>query len=121
MAIGTAISVGSSLLGGIFGSRSAKKAARQRAEAIKQAYGQFRDPSEIFGQQYGDTGIYGDPAMSTILGREAELIPQFQELAEQRARGVRDIQEESKLRQLGLLGEYGADIRGTLEDPRLAQ
>jgi len=121
MAIGTAVAVGSQILGGIFGSRSAKKAARQRAAAIKSAYGQFRDPSEIFGQQYGDTGLYGDPAMSAILGREAELIPQFQELAEQRARGVRDIQEESKLRQLGLLGEYGADIRGTLEDPRLAQ
>lgn len=121
MAIGTAISVGSSLLGGIFGSRSAKKAARQRAAAIRQAYGQFRDPSEIFTQQYGDEGLYGDTAMSAILGRERELIPQFQELAEMRARGVRDIQEESKLRQLGLLGEYGADIRGTLEDPRLAQ
>lgn len=118
---GTAISIGGKLLGGIFGSRSAKKAARQRAAAIKQAYGQFRDPSEIFTQQYGDEGIYGDPAMSTILGREAELIPQFQELAEQRARGVRDIQEESKLRQLGLLGQYGADIRSTLEDPRMAQ
>ena len=118
---GTAISIGSSLLGGIFGSRKAKKAARQREAAIRKAYGQFRDPSEIFGQQYGDTGIYGDPAMSTILGREAELIPQFQELAEQRARGVRDIQEESKLRQLGLLGQCGADIRSTLEDPRMAQ
>ena len=121
MAIGTAIAVGSKLLGGIFGSRSAKKAARQRAAAIRQAYGQFRDPSEIFTQQYGDEGLYGDTAMSAILGRERELIPQFQELAEMRARGVRDIQEESKLRQLGLLGEYGADIRGTLEDPRLAQ
>lgn len=117
----TAISIGSSLLGGIFGSRKAKKAARQKAAAIRSAYEQFRDPSEIFTQQYGEEGIYGDPAMSAILGRERELIPQFQELAEQRARGVRDIQEESKLRQLGLLGEYGADIRGTLEDPRLAQ
>ena len=118
---GTAISIGSSLLGGIFGRRKAKKAARQRAAAIRSAYEQFRDPSQIFTQQYGDEGLYGDTAMSAILGRERELIPQFQELAEMRARGVRDIQEESKLRQLGLLGEYGADIRGTLEDPRLAQ
>ena len=121
MAIGTALTVGSQILGGLFGSSRAKKAARQRAAAIKSAYGQFRDPSEIFTQQYGEEGLYGDPAMSAILGRERELIPQFQELAEQRARGVRDIQEESKLRQLGLLGEYGADIRSTLEDPRLAQ
>ena len=117
----TAVAVGSSLLGGIFGSRSAKKAAKQRAAAIRSAYGQFRDPSEIFTQQYGDEGLYGDPAMSAILGRERELIPQFQELAEMRARGVRDIQEESKLRQLGLLGQYGEDIRSTLEDPRMAQ
>jgi hypothetical protein len=117
----TAVAVGSSLLGGIFGSRSAKKAAKQRAAAIRSAYGQFRDPSEIFTQQYGDEGLYGDTAMSAILGRERELIPQFQELAEMRARGVRDIQEESKLRQLGLLGQYGEDIRSTLEDPRMAQ
>ncbi len=119
--LGTAFSVGSSLLGGLFGKSKAKRAARQREAAIRNAYGQFRDPSEIFGQQYGDTGIYGDPAMSTILGKEAELIPQFQELAELRARGIRDIQEESKLRQLNLLGQYGADIRETLEDPRMAQ
>ena len=118
---GTAISIGGSILGGLFGRSRAKKAARQRAAAIKSAYGKFRDPSEIFTQQYGEEGLYGDTAMSAILGKERELIPQFQELAEMRARGVRDIQEESKLRQLGLLGEYGADIRGTLEDPRLSQ
>ena len=59
--------------------------------------------------------------MGAILGAEREFIPQFQELAELRARGIRGIQEESKLRQLGLLGELGADIRGTLEDPRLAR
>ncbi len=118
--LGTAFSVGSSLLGGIFGSRGAKKAARQRAAALRKAYSQFRSPEDIIEQQYGD-GLYGEQAMSAILGREAELIPQFQELAELRARGIRDIQEESKLRQLGLLGEYGADIRETLEDPRLAQ
>jgi hypothetical protein len=117
---GTAISIGSSLLGGLFGRSRAKRAARERAAALRKAYSQFRSPEDIIEQQYGD-GLYGDPAMSAILGRERELIPQFQELAEQRARGVRDIQEESKLRQLGLLGEYGADIRGTLEDPRLAQ
>jgi hypothetical protein len=116
----TAISLGSTVLGGIFGRRSAKKAARQRAEALRRAYGEFRSPEEIIQEQY-TTGLYGEDPMSTIIGRERELIPQFQELAGLRARGIRDIQEESKLRQLGLLGELGGDIRGTLEDPRLAR
>ena len=116
----TAFKIGGNILGGIFGSRKAKKAARQRAKALRKAYSQFRSPEDIIEQQYGD-GLYGEQAMGAILGREAELIPQFQELAELRARGIRDIQEESKLRQLDLLGEYGADIRETLEDPRLAQ
>jgi len=116
----TAISIGSSILGGIFGSSKAKKAARQREAAIRNAYAKFRTPQDIIEQQYTD-GLYGQQAMGAILGREAELIPQFQELSELRARGIRDIQEESKLRQLDLLGQYGADIRGTLEDPRLAK
>ena len=118
--LGTAFSIGSNILGGIFGSKKAKKAARQRAASLRRAYSQFRSPEDILAQQYGD-GLYGQRAMDAILGREAELIPKFQELAELRARGIRDIQEESKLRQLGLLGEYGADIREILEDPRLAQ
>jgi len=118
--LGTAFSIGSNVLGGIFGSRKAKKAARQKAAAIRNAYAQFRSPEDIIAEQY-TTGLYGDEPMSTILGREAELIPQFQELAGIRARGIRDIQEESKLRQLGLLGELGGDIRETLEDPRLAR
>ena len=116
----TAIAIGGQVLGGLFGSRSAKKAARQKADALKRAYGEFRSPEDIIAQQYS-TGLYGDEPMGAILGRERELIPQFQELAGIRARGIRDIQEESKLRQLGLLGELGADIRGTLEDPRLAR
>ena len=119
--IGTAISLGSNILGGIFGSSSAKKRARKRAQAIQKAYDQFRSPEALLLAQYGPGGLYSDEAMSVILGREAELIPQFQELAELRARGIRDIQEESKLRQLGLLGELSGDIRSTLEDPRLAR
>ena len=120
MAIETAIAVGGSLLGGLFGASKARKAAKQRAAATKRAYQQFRSPEEIIAEQY-TTGIYGEDPMATILGREAELIPQFQELAGIRARGIRDIQEESKLRQLDLLGQFGADIRSTLEDPRLAR
>ena len=117
----TAIGIGGQILGGIFGSRSARKAARQRAQAIKNAYAQFRDPTALIREQYGDGGIYSPAAMQTILRREEKLIPQFQKLAKTRARGIRDIQEESKLRQLGLLGEYGEEIRETLEDPRTAR
>ena len=105
---------------GIFGSRDAKKAAKRQIGALDRAYDQFRDPEDIIAQQYSE-GLYGDTAMDAILGREAELIPAFQQLSEQRARGLRGIQEESKLRQLGLLGQFGADIRDTLQDPRLAQ
>jgi hypothetical protein len=108
------------VVSGALGSRSARKAADRAAGTIERAYGELRDPSELIREAY-QTGIYSPETMGAILGAEREFIPQFQELAELRARGIRDIQEESKLRQLGLLGQYGADIRGTLEDPRLAK
>ena len=115
------------LIGGavsLIGGRKARKsseASEQRARGdLERAYGELRDPADILRQAYG-TGIYSPETMGSILGAEREFIPQFQELAELRAKGIRGIQEESKLRQLGLLGQYGADIRSTLEDPRLAQ
>ncbi len=115
------------LVGGMMSSRAASKSrkasraaeARSRAD-LRKAYEEIRDPSEIISEAYS-TGLYSPETMGAIIGAERELIPQFQELAELRARGIRGIQEESKLRQLDLLGQYGADIRGTLEDPRLAQ
>lgn len=107
-------------LSGALGASSAQRAADRAAGTIERAYGELRDPSEIISEAY-QTGIYSPETMGAILGAEREFIPQFQELAELRARGIRGIQEESKLRQLGLLGELGADIRGTLEDPRLAR
>ena len=116
----SAISLGSSLLGGLFGSRKAKKAARQRAEAIRRAYGEFRSPEEIIAEQYS-TGLFGEDPMQTILGRERELIPQFQELAAIRAFGIEPVREEAKARQLATLRETSPLIRETLEDPRLAR
>ena len=107
-------------ISGALGSRSARRAGERAAGTIERAYGELRDPSEIISEAY-ETGIYSPETMGAILGAEREFIPQFQELSELRARGIRDIQEESKLRQLGLLGQYGADIRKTLEDPRLAK
>ena len=107
-------------ISGALGSRSARRAGERAAGTIERAYGELRDPSEIISEAY-QTGIYSPETMGAILGAEREFIPQFQELAGLRARGIRDIQEESKLRQLGLLGQYGADIRETLEDPRLAK
>ena len=112
--------IAGSLVSGVLGSRSAKKAADRSATTIERAYGELRDPSKIISEAY-QTGIYSPETMGAILGAERAFIPQFQELAELIARGIRGIQEESKLRQLGLLGELGADIRGTLEDPRLAR
>tara|TARA_Y100000004_G_scaffold78005_1_gene87793 strand:- start:4772 stop:5854 length:1083 start_codon:yes stop_codon:yes gene_type:complete len=114
------IQAGMQVVGGILGDRSARKAAERSQQMLNQALGELRDPSEIIRDAYS-TGIYSTDVMDTILGAERELIPQFQQLAETKARGVRDIQEESKLRQLGLLGQYGQDIRETLEDPRLSQ
>ena len=116
----TAIAIGSNVLGGIFGRRSAKKAARQKAAALRRAYEQFRSPEEIIQEQY-TTGLYGEDPMSTIIGRERELIPQFQELAAMRAFGIEPIREEAKSRQLALLGAASPLIRETLEDPRLAR
>jgi len=108
------------VVSGALADRSAKKAAKRSEQTIQKAYGEVRDPSEIISEAY-QTGIYSPETMGAILGAEREFIPQFQELAGLKARGIRDIQEESKLRQLGLLGQYGADIRSTLEDPRLAK
>lgn len=119
MALGIAAAIGGSLLGGAISSRGARKAASTLGRGYQRAFEAFRSPEETLAQAY-DTGIYGDETMDAILAKESELIPRFQELAEQRARGIRGIQEESKLRQLGLLGQYGDQIRSTLQDPRLA-
>lgn len=113
-------SLGSSLISGITGRRRSKRAERRARALLQQAYDQLRDPSDIISQAY-TSGMYSPGVMGTILGREKELIPQFQELAEMRARGIRGIQEESKLRQLGLLGALGGVSRELLEDPRLAE
>jgi hypothetical protein len=115
------------IVGGLASARSASKArkasraaeARSRAD-LERAFGEIRDPSEIISEAYS-TGIYSPETMGAILGAEREFIPQFQELAEMRARGIRGIQAESKLRQLGMLGLLGGVSRELLEDPRLAE
>ena len=101
--------------------RKASRAAEARSRAdLERAFGEIKGPADLLREAYG-TGIYSPEAMGTLLGRERELIPQFQELAEMRARGIRDIQAESKLRQLGMLGLLGGVSRELLEDPRLAK
>ena len=124
--------VGGSIAGAALNSLSASRGrkesraaeARSRAD-LERAFKQIRDPYSILRGAYGTKGIYGTKAMDTILGRERKLIPQFQELQELRARGavdtLRGVQEESKLRQLGLLGALGGVSRELLEDPRLAE
>jgi hypothetical protein len=119
----TAFAVGGNILGGIFGARSARKAARQRQRAIQAAFGAFRDPSEILGEAYGKDGIYGDDTMFGILGAESKFIPEFQKLQELRGLGAADIistiRDQTKLDQLGFLGQNSQQIRDVLEDPRL--
>jgi hypothetical protein len=115
------------IIGGLVSSRSASKArkasraaeARSRAD-LERAFKQIRSPKRILEQAY-TSGIYSPEVMSTIIGAEERLLPEFQRLGEAAARGVSEFQEASKLRQLGLLGQYGADVRGALEDPRLAR
>ena len=119
------------IIGGVMANRRAKKArrasraaeARSRAD-LERAFREIRDPADILREAYR-TGIYSSGTMGEILGRERQLIPQFQQLQELRATGATDIlrgvQEESKLRQLGLLGALGGVSRELLEDPRLAE
>jgi hypothetical protein len=115
------------IVGGLISSRSASKArkasraseARSRAD-LERAFGEIRDPSDVLREAYG-TGIYSPEVMSTIIGAEERLLPEFQRLGETAARGVSDFSEASKLRQLDLLGRLSGDVRGALEDPRLAR
>ena len=119
------------IVGGLLSSRSARKsrkasrAAEGRSRAdLERAFREIRDPADVLREAYR-TGIYSSGTMGEILGRERQLIPQFQQLQELRATGATDIlrgvQEESKLRQLGLLGALGGVSRELLEDPRLAE
>lgn len=101
--------------------RAAKKAGRQIQKGMQGAIDVQRDPSEILKDFYAPGGMFGADVMSRLLGREKELIPQFQELSRLKAIGGRELQEESKLRQLDLIGQYGDRIRETLEDPRLSK
>ena len=114
-----AIGAGTKVVGGYMASKAAKKAGEQAQRGIQSAIDAQRDPGSILKDFYGSEGMFGSDAMSALLGREKELIPQFQELSRLKATGIRDIQEDSKVRQLGLIGQYGDDIRETLEDPRL--
>ena len=121
IATGTALALGAAgnVASGYMASRAAGKAGKQTQRGIQGAIDAQRDPGSILKDFYGSEGMFGSDAMSALLGREKELIPQFQELSRLKATGIRDIQEDSKVRQLGLIGQYGDDIRETLEDPRL--
>jgi len=115
------------IVGGLISSRSASKdrkasaaaEARSRAD-LERAFKQIRSPKKILEKAY-TSGIYSPELMSTIISTEERLLPQFQRLGETAARGVSDFSEASKLRQLDLLGRLSGDVRGALEDPRLAR
>ena len=112
------------IVGGLISARSASrqasKARKASSKAIEGAIGELRDPTDILRGAY-EKGIYSPEIMDLIIGAEEELLPKFQRLGETAARGVSGFQEASKLRQLDLLGRLGGDVRGALEDPRLAE
>ena len=115
--------VGSAVSGAIskkFGPKVSRGVGGTSAANLEAAYSELRDPSDILREAYG-TGIYSPEVMSTIIGAEERLLPEFQRLGETAARGVSRFQEESKLRQLDLLGRLSGDVRSALEDPRLAR
>ena len=121
----TAVAIGSKLLGGLMGRNRANQAARQRQAAVTRAFDQFRDPTEILTEGFGEQGLYGRGVQDLILGRERDLIGDFVGLQGLRAQEtgdlLGDIRFQDKLTQLGDLQALSPMIRESIQDPRLAQ
>jgi hypothetical protein len=123
LALGTAASVGSQVLG----ARSAKKAAgRARSSqmgAIGAAEEQYRDPSDIFGQIYPE--LYGPATQDIILGAERRLMPEYQALQFERMGMLTPelLQQQRAFQEaeLARVGELAPMAREAIEDPRLAE
>ena len=124
LAVGSsAISIGGSLLGGRKKKKAAKRAARARRAALVAAEREYRDPSVLLSETYGQ--LYGPSTQEAILGAERRLMPQYQELQFERMGMLQptlmDFQREFQEAELGLLGELAPTAREALEDPRLAR
>ena len=118
-----AIGAGTSYLSGRKQKKAAKKARGAQLGAIEAAEGEYRSPSEIYEDVYGE--LYGPSTQDIILGAERRLMPQYQELQFQRMGMLQpelmERQREFQEAELGLLGELAPTAREALEDPRLAR
>ena len=113
--------VGKALGGG--GSQGVTSGTNQM---IDQAVAAQRTPEEIIRATYGPEGFLGQDIQDLIIGRERELLPQYSALQKERAfgqtlgeGGTFDLGEQSRLRELGFMGQYGQQARDLFEDPRL--
>lgn len=122
-AVTGAIGIGSSILGGRKKKKAAKRAAAAQRAALEAAERQYRDPSRLLRETYGQ--LYGPSTQEAILGAERRLMPQYQELQFERMGMLQpelmDFQREFQEAELGLLGELAPTAREALEDPRLAR
>ena len=119
----TAASAGSSYLAGRKQKKAAKKSRSAQMGAIGAAEEQYRPPSEIYEDVYGE--LYGPKTQDIILGAERRLMHQYQELQFERMGMLQpelmERQREFQEAELGLLGQLAPTARGALEDPRLAR
>ncbi len=131
MAIGTtaallgsaAIGAGGSLIAGNQQRQAAKGARNAQERALMLAEEQYRDPSAVIRDVYGD--LYSPETQDVILGAERRLMQPYQQLQFERMgmitpellRQQRGFQEA----ELGAVGELAGMAREAGEDPRLAQ
>ena len=122
-AVAGAVGIGSSILGGRKKRKAAKRSAAAQRAALEAAEREYRDPSRLLRETYGQ--LYGTSTQQAILGAERRLMPQYQELQFQRMGMLQpelmERQREFQEAELGLLGELAPTARGALEDPRLAR
>lgn len=118
----TLFSAGSSLLGASSAKKAAGRAAAGQRGAIAAAEEQYRDPSEILKQIYGE--LYSPETQDIILGAERRLMPEYQALQFERMGMLTpELLEQQRAFQeaeLARVGELAPMAREAIEDPRLA-
>jgi len=116
-----AIGAGSSYLSGRKQKKAAKSARGAQLGAIEAAEGEYRTPSEIYEDVYGE--LYGPKTQDIILGAERRLMPQYQELQFERMGMLQpelmERQREFQEAELELLGAIKPKAKEVLGDPRL--
>ena len=121
--IGTAVGIGSSLLGASSAKKAAGRARSAQMGAIGAAEEQYRDPSDIFGQIYPE--LYGPATQDIILGAERRLMPEYQALQFERMGMLTPelLQQQRAFQEAELAGvsELAPMAREAIEDPRLAE